>query len=164
MPTVSTHFKVPCAQDRAILAIQDFVNSAQWQVLELSTSRVVLKGPGVNQMQYAGFPIITLELKEIVDETVIGISVSSIALGQKKHIAGIMGQVINGISVRVQTKSLAINPTVALGEGQGETQSEIPSPSTDRIGQLERLQKLLESGVLTREEFDAEKQKILREN
>ena len=161
MPTVNTQLKVPCTQDRAILAIQDFVNSAQWQVLELSTSRAVLKGPGVNQHQYAGFPIITLELKEMVDETAIAVSVSSTApLGQKKHITGIMGQVVNGVSIRVQTQSIAINPTVALGEGQGGTSA----PRTDRLDQLERLQKLLESGILTIEEFDAEKQKILRQD
>jgi len=72
-----------------------------------------------------------------------------------------MGQVVNGISVRVQTKSIAINPTVALGEGQGEAQSD--APATDRLAQLERLQKLLESGILTREEFDAEKQRVIRQ-
>jgi hypothetical protein len=68
-----------------------------------------------------------------------------------------MGQVVNGISVRVQTQSIAINPTVAIGEGQGEASS----PRTERLDQLERLQKLLESGILTREEFDSEKLKIL---
>ena len=161
MPTVNTQLKVPCTQDKAILAIQDFTNSVQWQVLELSTSRVVLKGPGVNQSQSGAFPIITLELKEIVDETAIAISVSSTwPIGQKNHIAGIMGQVVNGVSIRVQTQSIAINPTVALGEGQGGTSA----PSTNRLDQLERLQKLLETGILTREEFDTEKQKILRQN
>ena len=158
MPTVNTQLKVPCTQDKAILAIQDFANSTQWQVLELSASRVVLKGPGVNQQQAWSFPVITLELKEIVDETAITISVSSTALGLKKHIAGIMGQVVNGVSIRIQTQSIAINPTVALGEGQGGTSA----PRTDRLDQLERLQKLLENGILTRDEFDAEKHKILR--
>ena len=158
MPTVNTQLKVPCAQDRAILAIQDFVNSVQWPVLELSASRVVLKGPGVNSQQAWSFPVITLILKETAVETAIAVTVSSTApLGMKKHLVGLMGQVVNGISIRVQTESLAINPTVALGEGQGEASE----PRTDRLDQLERLQKLFESGILTREEFDAEKYKIL---
>ena len=158
MPTVNTQLKVPCAQDRAILAIQDFVNSVQWPVLELSASRVVLKGPGVNQQQAWSFPVITLLLKEKAGETAIAVTVSSTApIGMKKHLVGLMGQVVNGISVRVQTESLAINPTVSLGEGQGGTSA----PLTDRLDQLERLQKLFESGILTREEFDTEKHKIL---
>ena len=100
-------------------------------------------------------------MKEVGMNTVVLVSVA-LFNGNKQQLTGIMGQIVNGISIRVQTKSIAINPTVALGEGQGEAQNEIPAPGTDRLAQLERLQKLLESGILTREEFDTEKQKILR--
>ncbi len=169
MTTVSTEFTAPCTQDRAILAVQDLANSLQWPILELATSRVILTGPKLQPLQMYDFPQISILLQEDLQETRIKVTVSvkmpSIDFGGvKKKLTGIMGQVVNGLSVRIQTKSIAINPTVALGEGQGEAQSEIPAPSTDRIGQLERLQKLLESGVLTRDEFDAEKQKILGEN
>ena len=164
MTTVSTKFTAPCTQDRAILAVQDLANSLQWPILELATSRVVLTGPKLSPTQLYNFPKVTILLSEDTQETRVSVTVSFPGIAGKKALTGIMGQVVNGISVRVQTKSLAINPTVALGEGQGETQSEIPAPGTDRIGQLERLQKLLESGVLTREEFDAEKLKILRES
>ena len=158
MPTVNTELKAPCTQDRAILAIQDFVNSIQWPVLELSTSRVVLKGPGVTQQQLMGFPVITLVLKESVGETTIAVAVSStLPYGMKKHLVGIMGQVVNGISIRVQTQSIAINPTVAIGEGQGSTEV----PTNSRIDQLERLQQLLQSGILTKEEFEVEKKRII---
>lgn len=165
MPTVSTEFTAPCTQDKAILAVQDLANSLQWPILELAATRIVLNGPRINQLQ-AVAPKVTIELQEITDETRFSVTVSLISfqITPKKQLIGIMGQVVNGISVRVQTKSIAINPTVALGEGQGDAQSESPKPGTDRIGQLERLQKLLESGILTRDEFDAEKQKILREN
>lgn len=159
MPTVSTEFTAPCTQDKAILAVQDLANSLQWPILELAATRIVLNGPRINQFQ-AVAPKVTIELQEITDETRFSVTVSLISfqLTPKKQLIGIMGQVVNGISVRVQTKSIAINPTVALGEGQGEA----TTPNSDRLSQLERLQKLLESGILTREEFDAEKQKILR--
>jgi hypothetical protein len=112
----------------------------------------------VTKEQLWSFPVITLVLKETAGETAIAVSVSSTApIGMKKHLVGIMGQVVNSISIRVQTESLAINPTVAIGEGQGEASA----TRTDRLDQLERLQKLFESGILTREEFDAEKHKIL---
>lgn len=169
MTTVSTEFTAPCTQDRAILAVQDLANSLQWPILELATSRVVLTGPKLQPLQMYDLPQISILLQEDLQETRIRVTVSvkmpSIDFGGvKKKLTGIMGQVVNGLSVRIQTKSIAINPTVALGEGQGEAQSETPVPSTDRIGQLERLQKLLESGILTREEFDIEKLKILRES
>ena len=159
MPTVSTEFTAPCTQDKAILAVQDLANSLQWPNLELAATRIVLNGPRINQFQ-AVAPKVTIELQEITDETRFSVTVSLISFQftPKKQLIGIMGQVVNGISVRVQTKSIAINPTVALGEGQGEA----TTPNSDRLSQLERLQKLLESGILTREEFDAEKQKILR--
>ena len=158
MPTVSTEFTAPCTQDRAILAIQDLANSLQWPILEVGASRVVLKAPKSYHFgQSALSPKAVIQLKEVNDETVISVSVS-LFNGNKQQLTGIMGQWVNGISLRVQTKSIAINPTVALGEGQGEA----TTPNSDRLSQLERLQKLLESGILTREEFDTEKQKILR--
>ena len=166
MPTVSTEFTAPCTQDRAVLAVQDLANSLQWPVLELATSRVVLTGPNFAfSWQFPALSKVTILLKENNSETQIYVTVSLrgpswAAPSVKAKMTGIMGQIVNGLSVRVQTKSLAINPTVALGEGQGETQNE--APDTDRLAQLERLQKLLESGILTREEFDTEKQKILR--
>lgn len=158
MPTVSTDFTVPCAQDRAVLAVQDLANSLQWPILELAATRIVLDGPRLPFQVVA--PKVTIELQELSNETKVSVTVSHISFQRtpKKQLIGIMGQVVNGISIRVQTQSIAINPTVALGEGQGGTSA----PSTDRLDQLERLQKLLESGILTREEFDAEKQKILR--
>lgn len=158
MPSVSTVFTAPCTQDRTILAVQDLANSLQWPILELGMSRVVLHGPRINQFQ-AVAPTVTVQLKELEEETEICVTISlvSFQFTSKKYLTGIMGQVVNGISVRVQTQSIAINPTVALGEGQGEASS----PRTDRLDQLERLQKLLESGILTREEFDSEKLKIL---
>jgi hypothetical protein len=167
MTTVSTEFTAPCTQDRAILAVQDLANSLQWPILELATSRVVLTGPKLQPLQMYDFPQISILLQEDLQETrirvIVSVKMPSIDFGGvKKKLTGIMGQVVNGLSVRIQTKSIAINPTVALGEGQGEAQSEIPVPNSDRLSQLERLQKLLESGILTREEFDAEKQKILR--
>ena len=165
MTTVSTKFTAPCTQDRAILAVQDLANSLQWPILELATSRVVLTGPKLQPLQMYDFPKITIGLREYEQETYVSVTVSTAMPqldfgGVKKKLTGIMGQVVNGLSVRIQTKSIAINPTVAMGEGQGETSA----PSTSRLDQLERLQKLLESGILTSEEFDAEKQKILRQN
>ena len=158
MPSVSTEFTAPCTQDRTILAVQDLANSLQWPILELGMSRVVLHGPRIKHFQ-AVAPTVTVQLKELEEETEICVTISlvSFQFTSKKYLTGIMGQVVNGISVRVQTQSIAINPTVALGEGQGESSS----PRTDRLDQLERLQKLLESGILTREEFDSEKLKIL---
>jgi hypothetical protein len=161
MPTVSTEFTAPCTQDRAILAVQDLANSLQWPILEVGASRVVVKAPKSYHFgQSALSPKAVIQLKEVNDETVISVSVS-LFNGNKQQLTGIMGQWVNGISLRVQTKSIAINPTVALGEGQGEAQSD--APATDRLAQLERLQKLLESGILTREEFDAEKQRVIRQ-
>jgi len=158
MTTVNTNFISPCTQDKAILAVQDLANSLQWPILELTTSRVVLTGPKLQPTQLYDFPKITILLSEDGQETHFSVTVST-AFTQlvKKKLTGIMGQVVNGISIRVQTQSIAINPTVALGEGQGEASA----PRTDHLDQLERLQKLFESGILTREEFDAEKYKIL---
>lgn len=168
MTTVSTTFTAPCTQDRAVLAVQDLANSLQWPILELTTSRIVITGPKQQPLQMIDFPQISILLKEDSLETLIRVTVSTKMPsmdfgGVKKKLTGIMGQIVNGLSVRVQTKSLAINPTVAIGEGQGEAQNETPTPSTDRLTQLERLQKLLESGILTREEFDTEKQRIIRQ-
>jgi len=167
--TVSTEFTAPCTQDRAILAVQDLANSLQWPILELTSSRVVITGPKLQPLQIYDLPQISILLKEVSLETLVKITISTKMPsmdfgGVKRKLTGIMGQIVNGLSVRVQTRSIAINPTVSLGDGQGESESEVPAPGIDRLAQLERLQRLFESGVLTREEFDIEKHRILRQS
>lgn len=147
-------------QDRAILAVQDLANSLQWPILELATSRVVLTGPKLQPMQMYDLPKITILLNENNHETEVSVTVSQAMPdfgGVKKKLTGIMGQIVNGLSVRIQTNSISINPTVAVGEGQGGASN----GGTSRIDLLERLQKLRNDGTLTQEEFDVEKQKIL---
>lgn len=161
MGTVNTEFELPCTQDRAILAIQDTLDRLGWKVLEVSSSRVVVTCPGQNAIQMANFPKLTALLRESGGSTHIAVSVSIVGplLGAKKVLTGHMGQFVNSISLRAQTNSLAINPTVAIGEGQGG-----PTPAApDRVAQLERLKGLLDSGILTNEEFQLEKQRILQQ-
>jgi hypothetical protein len=127
--TVSTQFAVPCTQDRAILAIQDTIDRFGWRVLEVSASRMVVTCPPLNSMQVTNFPKLTANLRESGISTRLAVSVSMVGplLGNKKNLSGLMGQFVNSVSLRVQTNSIAINPTVAVGEGQGG-----PSPSSSR--------------------------------
>ena len=161
MGTVNTEFELPCTQDRAILAIQDTLDRLGWKVLEVSSSRVVVTCPGQNAIQMANFPKLTALLRESGGSTHIAVSVSIVGplMGVKKVLTGHMGQFVNSISLRAQTNSLAINPTVAIGEGQGGPTAAAP----DRVAQLERLKGLLDSGILTNEEFQLEKQRILQQ-
>lgn len=161
MGTINTDFTVPCTSDRALLAIQDVIDSMKCQVLEMGPSLVVFRSP--NLFAFTGLPSISLKLTEQGEHTDIAasISVAGPIWGFKQHFAGVLGQVVNSISLRVQTESIAINPTVAIGEGQG-TGSQ--PQSTDRISQLTQLKELLDSGVLTDDEFAAEKARILSQD
>ena len=160
MTTVSTELTLPCTADRAILAIQDTIDRSSWKVLEMSTSRIVLDTGPINAMHMYNFPKMTLSINEKMLETDISVSVSWVnpgAIGAKKRLVGIMGTFVNSVSLRVQTNSIAINPTVAIGEGQGG-----PSSSgSDRLTQLSQLQSLRQSGALTEDEFESEKKRIL---
>jgi hypothetical protein len=158
--TVNTKFEVPCPIDRAVLAIQDVIDGLGWQLIELSQTRIVVMHPPLNAFQAGNFPQITLILAEVDSGTAIDVSVSAvgpIVAHGKKRFVGIMGQMVNSISLRVQTNSLSINPTVAIGEGQGGASKS----GISRIDLLERLQRLRNDGVLTQDEFDVEKQKVL---
>lgn len=161
MTTISTELTLPCTADRAILAIQDTIDRSSWKVLEMSTSRIVLDTGPINAMHMYNFPKMTLSIKEKAMETEISVSVSWVnsGFGVKKRLVGIMGTFVNSVSLRVQTNSIAINPTVAIGEGQGG-----PSSSgSDRLTQLSQLQSLRQSGALTEDEFETEKKRILNQ-
>jgi hypothetical protein len=82
------------------------------------------------------------------------------SLGWKKPLAGTLGQLVNSISLRIQTNSVAINPTVAIGDGQVSPSMPLAAPES-RLNQLERLATLFKSGVLTEEEFSIEKSRII---
>ena len=164
MVVISTSFTVPCSIDRAVLAIQDTIDQFGWPVLEVSTSLIVAQGPGINFTQFYNFPIVSSKLAEEGDQTKIDVSVSIIGLllDSKKYLTGIMGRFTNSVSLRVQTESIAINPTVALGQGQGtDSSSQVPAAGQTRAQQLKDLKELLDAGVLTDEEFAAEKARVL---
>jgi hypothetical protein len=163
MGAISTQFSVPCTSDKALLAVQDVVDTLKWRVLEVSSDLVVVQSPtAADPVPIWGLPKISIKLREIDRSTSISVSVLVVGpvLGQKKFLTGLMGQLVNSISIRIQTDSIAITPTVAIGEGQGGPSHQ----PIDRIGQLTQLKALLDAGVLTQEEFDSEKTRILSQN
>jgi hypothetical protein len=157
MTVVKTDFTIPCTKDKAVLIVQDVVDGLKWKVLEIGMDQIVFQHPPFNFMHSSNFAKITVSMKEKGTETSLSVVVSLIGPGGKKNLTGIMGQVVNSVSIRAQTSSIAINPTVSIGEGQNETSSNF----NDRIDQLERLQKLFENGILTSEELEIEKRRIL---
>ena len=164
MGAVSTSFTVPCPIDRAVLAIQDTIDQFGWPVLEVSTSLIVAQAPGQTWIQMTNFPQVSSKLVEEGDQTKIDVSVTNVGpmLGVKKHLTGIMGKFTNSVSLRVQTESIAINPTVALGQGQPtDSSSQVPAAGQTRAQQLKDLKELLDAGVLSDEEFAAEKARVL---
>jgi hypothetical protein len=165
MAGVSTSFTVPCSIDRAVLAIQDTIDQFGWPVLETSTTLVVAEGPGQTPIQIGNFPRVSAKLVDKGDQTKIIVSVTVVApvlFGLKKYLTGIMGKFTNSVSLRVQTESLAINPTVALGQGQGaDSSAQTPMAGQTRAQQLKDLKELLDAGVLSDEEFSAEKARVL---
>ena len=165
MGGVSTSITVPCSRDRAVLAIQDTINQFGWDVLEVSTSLIVASGGPLNALHFYNFPKISVTLLEQAgDRTKIDVSVTLVGMitGNKKRLIGLMGKFTNSVSLRVQTESIAINPTVALGQGQGtDSSSQVPAAGQTRAQQLKDLKELLDAGVLTDEEFAAEKARVL---
>ena len=149
-----------------MLAIQDTLNQFGWPVLEMSTSLIVAQAKGEAVIGYnMQFSKVSAKLSEKNGETAIAVSVSFVGpmLGYKTSLTGIMGKFTNSLSLRIQTESIAINPTVALGEGQGTSPAAAsgPSPVRDRAQQLKDLKELLDDGVLSAEEFAEEKRRIL---
>lgn len=162
MGTISTSMTVPCTADRAVLAVQDVLNQVGWPVLEVTSERIVAQGPGINALQMYNFPRLTVTISDSGSETDIGVAVSHVGwtVGAKKHFTGLIGRFTNALSLRVQTESIAINPTVALGQGQGQDSGAVLGGQS-RAQQLRELKELLDSGVLTPEEFEKEKARVL---
>ena len=160
MAIVNTRFVVPCLIDKAVLAIQDVTDRFGWKLIELSNTRIVALYPPRSSFQIYNLPQVILILTEVDSGTEVDVSVSAVGpiwVHGKKRFVGIMGQVVNSISLRVQTQSISINPTVAIGEGQASTSF----GEVTRVDLLERLQSLRNDGVLTEEEFEIEKRKVL---
>ena len=160
MAIVNTRFVVPCSIDSALLAVQDVTDRFGWKLIELSQTRIVALYPPRSSFQTYNLPQVILILTEVDSGTEVDVSVSAVGpiwVHGKKRFVGIMGQVVNSISLRVQTQSISINPTVAIGEGQGPTSF----GEASRVDLLERLQSLRNDGVLTEEEFAIEKRKVL---
>lgn len=155
MATVKSEFQIPLSLDRSIIAAQDVVEQLKWRVQELSASRIVATFSGTNligvQCRFVA------EMREVEGETKVSASISIPLPQNKKYLLGILGQFVNGLSLRAQTKSTSINPTVAIGEGQIESSA---TPDS-RFARLEKLGELHKNGILSDDEFQIEKEKIL---
>ena len=160
MAIVNTRFVLPCLIDSALLAIQDATDRFGWKLIELSQTRIVALYPPRSSFQTYNLPQVIMILTEVDSGTEVDVSVSAVGpiwVHGKKRFVGIMGQVVNSISLRVQTQSISINPTVAIGVGQGSTSF----GEVTRVDLLERLQSLRNDVVLTQDEFEIEKRKVL---
>jgi hypothetical protein len=79
-------------------------------------------------------------------------------LGATAHVASNRGQAKAEAAAQQQAAAQSAAPPAP----QAEAASEAPAPaSEDSYAALMRLKELLDAGVLTQAEFDAEKQKIL---
>ena len=160
MTVVSTTFTVPMSRDLAILAAQDIVDQRGWRVLSVASTEIVVQERDYDMMKGAS-PKITATFIERGNSTEIKVNASIFGYGplMKKTVTGFMGQFVNSLSLRTQTSSIAINPTVQVGEGQGgQSQS---SRSADRIELLKQAKELFDAGVLTEDEFQAEKNRLM---
>ena len=158
MTTVSAEFEIPLSIDRSIIAAQDVIEQLKWGVQELGASRIVATFPGTNLV---GIPCrFVADMREVSDKTIVSASISIPLWQNKAYLTGFLGQFINGISLRAQTNSTMINPTVAIGEGQVPSGPDI----NDRLATLAKLGELHKNGVLTDDEFLNEKERILKTN
>ena len=160
MTVVSTSFMVPMTRDLAILAAQDIVDQRGWRVLSVVSTEIVVQERDYDMMKGAS-PKLTATFVERGNSTEIKVNASIFGYGplMKKIVTGFMGQFVNSISLRTQTSSIAINPTVQVGDGQGgQSQS---TASVDRIELLKQAKELFDAGVLTEEEFQAEKKRLM---
>lgn len=158
MSTVSTKLSLPIPTDQLIVAIQDIIDQHNWRVHSISTSEIVFQERDFDAWKGAS-PKIVASILEKDRSTEIYIVCSLFGVGPigKKIATGFMGQFVNSLSLRAQTNSVAINPTVQVGEGQtgGNTQL------VDRFELLKKAKELVDLGVLTEQEFQEEKKKIL---
>lgn len=161
--TVRSEFFVAYPIDRVVLAVQDVFEQFEWPVLELTGTRIVVRTPKFSVIQVANLPKMTVDLRESGQGTDIAVTVAPALGGGKIHATEWIGRFTNSLSLRIQTQSLSINPTVAIGQGQGEgLDSTGPQTSRTRVQELKDLKDLLDSGALTRDEFEAEKARVLR--
>jgi hypothetical protein len=159
MTVVSTTLTLPVSPDQVVIATQDIIDQQGWRVHAISASEIVFQEGDFDMIKGVS-PKIVATLKQIDSGTEVQVICSlffSAGPLAKKKATGFMGQFVNSLSLRVQTNSVAINPTVQVGEGQTGG----PSVSNDRYEQLRQAKELLEQGVLTPQEFDAEKARIL---
>ncbi len=163
MTVVSTKFRVPMTRDLAILAAQDIIDQRGWRVLSVSSTEIVVQERDYDMLKGSS-PKLTASFVERGTSTEVSVNASIFGYGplMKKIVTGFMGQFVNSLSLRTQTNSISINPTVQVGEGQGGQSSHSSAPA-DRIELLKQAKELLDAGVLSEEEFQAEKTRLLSE-
>ena len=129
-----------------LLVIQEAIKEFGWAVLELASGSVVVKAPPPRQgfmFQYQYSTKIVIILSE--SKTGTDVSIAATTLGwtsiAKRVIEGLVGQLVNAISIGAQK----VKPQATGGVAD----------------ELIKLSELLNSGILSQAEFDTAKAKIL---
>jgi len=158
MSVISTTLEFPIPPDLVMIAAQDIIDQRGWRVQSMSSSELVFQERDWDMMKGSSPKIVATFINK-GDHTQVQIIGKFLGYGPiaKKILAGFVGQFVNSLSLRAQTNSVSINPTVQIGEGQGGGSS----PVVDKYELLRKAKQLLDDGVLTEEEFLVEKSQIL---
>ena len=146
MATFNADITSKSSKSETLLNIQEAIKEFGWAVMELNASSVTVKAPPPPTgfwMQYQYSTKIMLNLSDAKNGTQVSITATTIGWTgiAKKVIEGLVGQLVNAISIGSQ-KMTASTPSSVADE-------------------LTKLSELLNSGVLTQEEFDSAKKRVL---
>lgn len=123
-----------------LAAVQDSIREFGWQVLEIHSGSISAKVP-LSFNSYA----VNLRIVLSQEEDAVNMRVNSTTLGigplNKRNLEGIVGKLINSVSVELRNLPNSTNIGIA--------------------DQLEKLSELFNNGILSKSEFEAAKSKVL---
>lgn len=146
MATFNADISTKNSSSETLLTIQEAIKEFGWAVLELGATSVIVKAPPPRQgfmFQYQYSTKIVINLSESKSGTNVSIAATTIGWTSiaKRVIEGLVGQLVNAISIGAQKGK------VNSGSGVAD--------------ELLKLSELLNSGILTKAEFEAAKAKII---
>ena len=154
MPNHADKFLTPLALDQVIMVCREAIASVNWRVLEQGTNRLKCKEVAIQSTSFTWPAEVEIILFPHPKGTVIAMNGTIFGWGpiQASHLKGQMGNLKNRIEIGLSK----------LFEDQKQQAASTPiSQSSSLITELERLANLHAKGMLTDDEFQSAKKKLL---